>query len=74
MAKLLKLQQIAGNGKNLCSLDDDITLNDCDMSIYATKIYEAIMTDLYKIKYAQVLNVDTSEDFKVEEKVENFMG
>ena len=73
LAKLLKLQQIAGNGKNLCSLDDDITLNDCDMSIYATKIYEAIMTDLYKIKYAQVLNVDAFENFKVEEKVKDFM-
>jgi hypothetical protein len=44
------------------------------MSIYATKIYEAIMTDLFKIKYAQVLDVNTVENFEITEKVKDFMS
>ena len=45
------------------------------MAIYATKIYSAIMSDLYKIKYAQVLNVNTVQDFPSlwQRKIENFM-
>ena len=63
--------------KNLCSLDekDNESLSECDMSIYATKIYSAIMSDLYKIKYAQVLNVNTIQNFSSDwqRKIEDFM-
>jgi hypothetical protein len=57
-------------------LDDDYGINDCDMAVYATKIYSAIMTDLFKIKYAQVLDVDTTKNFDSEwkHKVEDFMS
>ena len=76
IVKILKLQQIS-KWKNLCSLDekDKESLSECDMSIYAAKIYSAIMSDLYKIKYAQVLNVDTTQDFPSirQRKIEDFM-
>jgi hypothetical protein len=57
-------------------LADDPTLADCDMSIYTTKIYKGIMTDLYKIKYAQVLDVNTVVNFDSiwYKKVLNFMS
>lgn len=78
LTKLLKLQQLSENWKDFClpvsdTKAGDYTLNDCDMAIYATKIYEAIMSDLYKIKYAQVLDVDTIENFDIKEKVKDFM-
>jgi len=75
LVEKLKLKQMS-NWKNKCSLDDDITLADCDMSIYATKIYAWIMTDLYKIKYAQVLDVNTTKNFETDyyKKVLNFMS
>ena len=62
LVELLDLHQMA-NWKDNCSLDDDSTLADCDMAVYATKIYDGIMTDLYKIKYAQVLDVNTVVNF-----------
>ena len=72
---LLKLKQMS-NWKDLCSLDQDDWLTDCDMAIYATKIFAWIMSDLFKIKYAQVLDVNTSENFESDKnkKVEDFMG
>jgi hypothetical protein len=75
LVQLLKLQQIADR-KDLCSLENDSSLADCDMSIYATKIYEGMMSDLYKIAYAQVLNLNSIENFEAEqmEKVEKFMS
>ena len=74
IAELLKLEQMS-EWKNLCSLDDDYGINDCDMAVYATKIYSAIMTDLFKIKYAQVLDVNTAKNFDSEwrQKIEDFM-
>jgi len=69
----LKLKQKSW-WKNLCDLNDDPSINDCDMSVYATEIYSAIMSDLFKIKYAQVLHVDKSEDFDSKKKVEEFMS
>ena len=73
LVKVLNLEQMS-DWKDLCSLDED--LSKCDMSIYATKIYTAIMSDLYKIKYAQVLNVDTSKNFSLDRKskIEDFMA
>ena len=46
------------------------------MSIYATEIFSAIMSDIFKIKYAQVLHVDTTKNFESEyrSKVEAFMS
>jgi hypothetical protein len=58
----------------LCNLIDEPDINDCDMSIYASEIYSAIMSDIFKIKYAQVLHVNTAEDFNPEEKVLEFMS
>jgi hypothetical protein len=43
------------------------------MAIYATKIYYAIMSDVFKIKYAQVLNVDVYENFVADDKVKDFL-
>jgi hypothetical protein len=37
------------------------------MSIYATEIFDAIMSDLFKIKYAQVLHVDSVNKFEDKE-------
>ena len=72
---LLKLKQMSSEWKDLCSLDQDSWLVDCEMSINSTKIFEGIMSYLFKIKYAQVLNVNTSEDFESDKnkKVEDFM-
>lgn len=72
ISKLLHLQQ-KSKWKDLCSLKDNSSLNNCDLSIYVTKIFEWIMSDLFKIKYAQVLHVDTVDNFDAKEKVGNFM-
>ena len=70
---ILKLRQRSW-WKDLCSLSDSQTLADCDMSIYATEIFTALMSDVFKIKYAQVLHVNTVKEFdaKSQEKVEDF--
>ena len=69
---LLKLKQ-RSSWKNQCSLVDNDSLDGCDMSLYATDIYSAIMGDIFKIKYAQVLHLNKSKDFDVKTLVENFM-
>ena len=73
LVKTLYLQQMS-DWKDSCSLDVG-QFSKCDMSIYVTKIFAAIMSDLYKIKYAQVLHVDTTQDFSSswEHKIEDFM-
>jgi hypothetical protein len=43
------------------------------MSVYATVIFSTIMSDIFKIKYAQVMDVDGSENFDSNKKVEEFM-
>lgn len=75
LVEILKLEQKA-MWKNNCSLVDYWNLADCDMAIYATKIYNGIMTDLFKIKYAQVLDVNTTKNFEPDyyKKVLNFMS
>ncbi len=73
LTKLLKLQQ-KSKWKDLCSLEDNPSLNGCDFSIYVTKIFGWIMSDLFKIKYSQVLHVDTNENFDGKKKVEEFMS
>ena len=72
ISKLLHLQQ-KSKWKDLCSLKDNNSLDGCDLSIYVTKIFGWIMSDLFKIKYAQVLHVNTAENFDSKEKVEDFM-
>jgi hypothetical protein len=72
VAKILNLRQIS-DGKDLCSLNDDSNLSKCDLSIYATKIFDGIMSDLFKIKFAQVLHLDTTEKFDVKRNIEDFM-
>ena len=72
VVSVLKLKQKSWK-KDLCSLDDYKTISDCDMSIYATEIFSAIMSDIFKIKYAQVVNVDKLEWFDPKKKVLDFM-
>ena len=73
LVDVLKLHQWSA-WKDLCSLSDSETLADCDMSVYATKIFDAIMSDIFKIKYAQVLQVNTVENYdkNTPERVEDF--
>lgn len=75
ISSLIKLQQIS-SWKNLCSLDNDYTIDDCDIAIYVSNIYSSIMSDLFKIKFSQVLHVDKSDNFDSEKnkKVEAFMS
>jgi hypothetical protein len=46
------------------------------MSIYATEIFTALMSDIFKIKNAQVLQVNTVKRFNANtsERVEDFFG
>lgn len=75
MVDTLKLHQ-RSEWKDLCSLADSETLWDCDMSIYATEIFTALMSDIFKIKNAQVLQVNTVKRFNANtsERVEDFFG
>ena len=71
----LKLHQKSWK-KDLCSIVDEPSLNNCDLSIYSTEIFGTIMSDLFKIKYAQVLHLNSvngvgSSDKKV---VESFLS
>ncbi len=73
IAKTLKLQQ-KQDWKDKCALNSGVLSNDCDMSIYATEIFSAIMSDVFKIKYAQALHVDSVKNFeKAEVRIENFL-
>lgn len=72
LVQLLNLQQMS-DWKDLCSLADNNSLNGCDLSIYMAKIFEWIMSDLFKIKYAQVLHIDVSDNFDKREKVLSFL-
>ena len=64
VAKILKLQQVSNNKDN-CSLEDDASLNNCDMSLYATEIFSSIMSEIFKIWYAQIFNVNTVQDYEI---------
>ncbi len=66
VSKVLKLQQRSGK-KDLCSIVDNEWIPDCENSIYATEIFTAIMSDLFKIEYAQVLHVDSVKNFEDKE-------
>lgn len=72
IAKALKLRQKV-EWRDNCSIADNPYINNCDMSIYATEIYSNIMSDIFKIKYAQVLNLNDSKNVKYDENVESFM-
>lgn len=75
IAQILKLQQLNEKGEDNCSLDKKNQLNECDMSIYATEIFSTIMSDIFKIKYAQVFSVDSSEKFaKTEKRITAFFS
>lgn len=65
--KLLRLQQMV-NWKDQCSLKKSPTLDECDMSIYATEIFSTIMSDVFKIKYAQIFHVDSVNGFENKKK------
>ena len=73
IAKILKLRQISA-WKNKCSPDENYSLNDCDLSIYATQIFSSIMSELFKIKYAQVLHINQSENFVKSDMISDFMN
>ena len=75
IVKFLKLQQRGSDGTDKCSLDNRNQLNECDMSIYATDIFSAIMSDIFKIKYAQVFSVDSVKNFpNIEKRMESFFS
>jgi len=65
VGKILKLQQMI-NWKDQCSPNG--SLNECDMSMYATEIFSAIMSDVFKIKYAQIFHIDSVETFQDKNK------
>ena len=74
--KILKLQQ-KSKGKDLCSIKskESSDLSDCDMSIYATDIFSAIMSDVFKIKYAQVFQLDSVKNYdKRQARIEAFIS
>lgn len=74
IAKILKLKQLS-QWEDKCSWDEKNQLNECDMSIYATEIFSAIMSDVFKIKYAQVFSVDSSENFfDVKKRITSFFS
>ena len=73
VVRILSLKQMS-DWKDLCSLASESALWNCDLSIYATKIFDWIMSDLFKVKYAQVLNVDSVEKFNVKNSVKSFMS
>ena len=76
VSKILKLHQRSG-GSDLCSIVDagNEWIPDCEMSLYATEIFTAIMSDLFKIEYAQVLHVDSVKNFdKKESRILAFLS
>ena len=75
VVKMLKLQQLVDD-KDKCSLVDEPSLNDCDMSLYATEVFSSVMSEIFKIWYAQIFNVNTVQDFetKQEEMIVNFLS
>lgn len=75
VATILKLQQ-RSKKQDLCSLEDSPSLNDCDMSVYATEIFSAIMSEIFKISYAQSIGVDTTIDYdaKSNDRIEYFLS
>jgi len=62
--------------KDLCSFADDQTLNNCDFSIYSAEIFDAIMSEIFKIKYSQVLHTNSVnwEDTSDKRMVESFLS
>ncbi|MDR2540398.1 MAG: hypothetical protein LBD11_01095 [Candidatus Peribacteria bacterium] len=67
--KKLNLQQFKSN-KDLCATGSGTNENnqsECDLSRYSSKIYQALMSDIFKIKRAEVLQVPSTEVFKNKE-------
>ena len=75
IVKILKLQQLVDWNDN-CSLGSESALNKCDMSLYATEIFSSIMSEIFKIWYAQIFNVNTVKEFetKQSERVVSFLS
>lgn len=78
IVSVLKLRQMAKEGDTLvdkCSLEENVSLSDCDLTVYATEIFSALMSEIFKIKYAEVFNVKSKETKKqiIEGNVVNFM-
>ena len=74
-AWMLKLQQRSW-WKDLCSFVDESSLNNCDFSVYIAEIFDTIMSDIFKIKYSQVLHVDSINgiDSTDKKKIESFLS
>ena len=60
IVKALRLQQ-KDKWKDSCDLKADPTLSDCDISTYSSEIFSALMSDIFKIKYAEVFQVEKSK-------------
>jgi hypothetical protein len=65
-AKKLNLQQFKGN-QDVCSPSTGNAQNQCDLARYTSKIYLALMSDIFKIKQAEILQVSSLESFKSKE-------
>ena len=76
IAGLLKLQQISNDDENYCDFNDKYSMNRCDMSLYATEIFSSIMSEIFKIWYAQIFHLNTVQDYdnKEAERVVNFFS
>ena len=69
----LSLKQPGKDKTDMCSLDVDSQITDCDIAVYAAKIYAGVMSDIFKVKYAQALHVDGVRNYEKRKKVEEFM-
>jgi len=56
----LKLQLYKGID-DACAINKDHKMKDCDIYRYVTKIYTAVMSEIFKIKWAHVSQIYTSE-------------
>ena len=89
IAKILRLNQMwygdsysnqngSSSPVDLCSLEDrGKTLNECDIPLYSSEIFSSIMSELFKIMYAQSLHVNSTEWFSSktdkQERVREFL-
>ena len=71
----IRLSQIGSNGENLCTINNWSLSDDCDMSVYATDIFSTVMSDIFKIKYAQVFQVNSVKSLEDKDKrVQSFLS
>lgn len=73
ISKALRLPQKDG-WKDSCSIVDNQNLNSCDLELYSSEIFSAIMSDIFKIKYAEVFQVNNKQLNDDEERIPAFFS